>query len=255
MQIEVVFCGVCHSDSHQVKNEWANTVYPCVPGNEAVGRVTKIGNVVTAHAVGDIVGVGCIVDSCRHCKGPNIWLATYNGPMVPAEKAPGGKNIYGRGDTFGGYSDVLVVRDDFVIKKPPALKPEVAAPILCAGVTTYSPMKHRGVKAGQKVGVIRFGGLGDMAVKPARAMGAQVVVFTSTDSKLEEARGRGADAVLESDAETLPKRDGTLVLVGASRCAGPHGSRQQPAGRLSPSKRRVANRQRRRDPGGDRFLH
>ena len=258
VQIEVLFCGVCHSDIHQVKNEWANTLYPCVPGHEAVGRVTKIGNAVTAHAVGDIVGVGCMIDSCRHCapcklgaqnycEGPNSWLATYNGPMVPAKKAPGGKNIYGRDNTFGGYSDVLVVRDDFVIKIPPALKPEVAAPILCAGVTTYSPMKHWGVKAGHKVGVIGFGGLGDMAVKLARAMGAQVVVFTSTESKLEEARGRGADVVLESDAEallqhassfdfmlsTVPqkhdvnpylpllKRDCTLVVVGALELMAP----------------------------------
>ena len=263
VQIEVLFCGVCHSDIHQVKNEWANTLYPCVPGHEAVGRVTKIGNAVTAHAVGDIVGVGCMIDSCRHCapcklgaqnycEGPNSWLATYNGPMVPAKKAPGGKNIYGRDNTFGGYSDVLVVRDDFVIKIPPALKPEVAAPILCAGVTTYSPMKHWGVKAGQKVGIIGFGGLGDMAVKLARALGAQVVVFTSTDSKLEEARRLGADAVLESDAEallqhassfdfmlsTVPqkhdlnpylpllKRDCTLVVVGALEPMAPINNQQ-----------------------------
>jgi len=256
VQIQVLFCGVCHSDIHQVKNEWSNTVYPCVPGHEVVGRVAKIGEGVTTHAVGDIVGVGCMIDSCRHCtpcslgeqnycEGPNSWLATYNGPMIPAKKAPGGKNVYGRDNTYGGYSDVLVVRDDFVIKIPPALRPEVAAPILCAGVTTYSPMKHWGVQAGQKVGVIGFGGLGDMAVKLALAMGAEVVVFTHHESKLEDARKLGAEAVLENELgmhgeasaqhaasfdfmlSTVPqkhdlngylpllKRDCTLVVVGA----------------------------------------
>ena len=160
------------------KNEWSNTTYPCVPGHEVVGRVTKIGAGVTTHAVGDIVGVGCMIDSCRYCKpcrlglqnyceGPNSWLATYNGPMVPAKLATGGLNVFGRDNTYGGYSDVLVVRDDFLIRIPPALKPEVAAPILCAGVTTYSPMKHWGVQAGQKVGIIGLGGLGNMAVKLA----------------------------------------------------------------------------------------
>jgi uncharacterized zinc-type alcohol dehydrogenase-like protein len=223
-----------------------------VPGHEVVGRVTRVGAAVTAHAAGDIVGVGCMIDSCRHCQpcklgaqnyceGPNSWLATYNGPMVPAQLAPGGKNGYGRDNTFGGYSDVMVVRDDFLIKIPAALKPEVAAPILCAGVTTYSPMKHWGVRAGQKVGIIGLGGLGDMAVKLARALGAQVVVFTHSDSKLAEARRLGAEAVLESDAQALEqhvcsfdfmlstvpqkhdlnpflpllKRDCTLVVVGA----------------------------------------
>ena len=263
VQIQVLFCGVCHSDIHQAKNEWSNTVYPCVPGHEVVGRVTKIGAGVTTHAVGDIVGVGCMIDSCRHCKpcklglqnyceGPNSWLATYNGPMVPAKLAPGGLNAYGRDNTYGGYSDVLVVRDDFLIRIPSALKPEVAAPILCAGVTTYSPMKHWGVQAGQKVGIIGFGGLGDMAVKLALAMGAQVVVFTRTDAKLEEARKLGADAVLESDAKALKphassfdfmlstvpqrhdlnpylpllKRDCTLVVVGALEVMAPVNNQQ-----------------------------
>lgn len=252
VQVQVLFCGVCHSDIHQVKNEWSNTQYPCVPGHEVVGRVTRIGAAVTTHAVGDLVGVGCMIDSCRHCEpcrlgeqnyceGPNSWLATYNGPMVPASLAPGGRNLYGRDNTYGGYADVLVVRDDFLIRIPKTLKPEVAAPILCAGVTTYSPMKHLGVRAGQKVGVIGFGGLGDMAVKLARALGATVVVFTRSESKLAEARALGADAVLESDGpalarhvssfdfmlSTVPqkhdlnpflpllKRDCTLVVVGA----------------------------------------
>ena len=172
--------------------------------------------------------------------------------MVPAKLAPGGLNAYGRDNTYGGYSDVLVVRDDFLIRIPQALKPEVAAPILCAGVTTDSPMKHWGVQAGQKVGIIGFGGLGDMAVKLALAMGAQVVVFTSTDAKLEEARKLGADAVLETDAKALEahascfdfmlstvpqrhdlnpylpllKRDCTLVVVGALEVMAPVNNQQ-----------------------------
>ncbi len=250
--LDVLFCGVCHSDIHQAKNDWSNTVYPCVPGHEIVGRVTRIGSGVTRHAVGDLVGVGCMVDSCRqcepcrcgdqnYCEGPNSWLATYNGPMVPAAKAPGGENTYTCDNTFGGYSDVLVVREDFALRIPSALKPEVAAPILCAGVTTYSPLKHWGVKSGQKVGVVGFGGLGDMAAKLAKAMGAEVTVFTTSEEKLAEAARLGVTGVLESDKagfkalkasfdfilSTIPekhdlnpfiellKRDCTVCVVGA----------------------------------------
>ncbi|MHB8285450.1 MAG: NAD(P)-dependent alcohol dehydrogenase [Caulobacteraceae bacterium] len=252
IEMEVLFCGVCHSDIHQVKNEWSNTVYPCMPGHEVVGRVTRIGAGVTRHKVGDLVGVGCMIESCRHCEpcqtgdqnyceGPNSWLATYNGPMIPAAKSPTGENAYGRDNTYGGYSSVLVVNEDFALKIPANLKPEVAAPILCAGVTTYSPMKHWGVKAGDKVGVVGFGGLGDMAVKIAKAMGAHVTVFTSTKEKLEEAKRLGVDGVLETDKDafaalkssfdfilsTIPekhdvnpfiqllKRDKTMTVVGA----------------------------------------
>ncbi|MDB5964022.1 MAG: Zn-dependent alcohol dehydrogenase, partial [Polaromonas sp.] len=250
IEIDVLYCGVCHSDIHQVKNEWSNTVYPCVPGHEVVGIVTRLGTGVTRHAVGDMVGVGCMIDSCRdcapcasgeqnYCEGPNSWLATYNGPMVPASKA--GTNVYGRDNTFGGYSDVLVVKEDFVLKIPPKLQPEIAAPILCAGVTTYSPLKHWGVKPGDKVGVIGFGGLGDMAAKLARAMGAEVTIFTSTPEKIAEAERLGARGILETDKDaqkackgsfdfmlsTVPekhdvnayiamlKRDCTLAVVGA----------------------------------------
>ena len=252
VEIEVLFCGVCHSDIHQVRNEWGNTVYPCMPGHEVVGRVSRAGASVSRHKVGDMVGVGCMIDSCRHCEpctsheenyceGPNSWLATYNGPMVPAKKSPDGKNSYGRDNTFGGYSASVVVAEDFVLKIPSTLKPEVAAPILCAGVTTYSPMKHWGVKAGDKVGIIGFGGLGDMAAKLAHAMGAEVTVFTRTKEKLEEGARLGVTVVLESDSaamkalkssfdfmlSTVPekhdvnpfvellKRDSTLVIVGA----------------------------------------
>lgn len=252
IQIEVLFCGVCHSDIHQVKNEWSNTVYPCMPGHEVVGKVVKTGAKVTLHAVGDTVGVGCMIDSCRscepcrcgdqnYCEGPNSWLATYNGPMVPSAKSPDGKNHYGRDNTFGGYSDTLVVKEDFALKIPAKLKPEVAAPILCAGVTTYSPMKHWGVKEGDKVGIVGFGGLGDMAAKIAKALGADVTVFTTTPEKLREAERLGVKGVLESDKaafkqlkssfdfilSTVPqkhdinpfvallKRDRTLTVVGA----------------------------------------
>ena len=252
IEIEVLYCGVCHSDIHQVKNEWSNTVYPCVPGHEVVGRVTKAGPGVTRHAVGDVVGVGCMIESCRHCEpclsgdqnyceGPNSWLSTYNGPMVPADMAPDGGNMYGRANTYGGYSNVLVVNEDFALKIPANLRPEVAAPILCAGVTTYSPMKHWGVKAGDKVGVVGFGGLGDMAAKLAKAMGAEVTIFTTTKEKLDEATRLGIKGVMGSDQDALKalkgsfdfilstvpekhdvnpfvdllKRDRTLVIVGA----------------------------------------
>ncbi|RZI73164.1 MAG: NAD(P)-dependent alcohol dehydrogenase, partial [Pseudomonas sp.] len=214
VEIKVMFCGVCHSDIHQAKNEWSNTVYPCMPGHEVVGTVTKVGADVTRHAVGDMVGVGCMIDSCRecapckagdqnYCESGNSWLATYNGPMVPAKKAPDGKNIYGRDNTLGGYSDVLVVNEDFVLKIPQGLAPEVAAPILCAGVTTYSPMKHWKVKAGDKVGIVGFGGLGHLAAKIAKAMGAEVTVFTTTKEKLDEAKRLGVAGVLEKDKEAL----------------------------------------------------
>ena len=252
VEIKVLFCGVCHSDIHQAKNEWSNTVYPCMPGHEVVGTVTRVGAGVTRHAVGDTVGVGCMIDSCRecapckagdqnYCESSNSWLATYNGPMVPAKKAPDGKNIYGRDNTLGGYSDVLVVNEDFVLKIPQGLAPEVAAPILCAGVTTYSPMKHWKVKAGDKVGILGFGGLGHLAAKIAKAMGAEVTVFTTTREKLDEAKRLGVTGVLEKDKEalkalkssfdfilsTIPekhdvnpfvallKRDCTLAVVGA----------------------------------------
>ena len=252
LEISILFCGVCHSDVHQVKNEWGNTVYPCMPGHEIVGRVARAGASVSRHKVGDLVGVGCMIDSCHdcepcrggeenYCEGPNGWLATYNGPMMPAKMADTGANMYGRDNTYGGYSNKIVVREDFVLKIPANLKPEVAAPILCAGVTTYSPLRHWGMKAGDKVGIIGFGGLGDMAVKIARAMGAEVTVFTHTKEKLAEAAKLGATGVLESDEDTLKtlkrsfdflldtipqkheidpyvnllKRDRTLAIVGA----------------------------------------
>jgi len=250
--LEVMYCGVCHSDIHQVKNEWHNTVYPCMPGHEVVGRVTSVGACVTRHGVGDIVGVGCMIDSCRecapckegaenYCEGPNSWLATYNGPMIPAKKATTGTNMYGRDNTFGGYSTTLVVAEDFALKIPEGLKPAQAAPLLCAGVTTYSPMKHWGVGPGKTVAILGFGGLGNIAQKIAKAMGAEVVVFTTHQAKVNEAPVVGAYAVDVEDDDamaryantfdfilsTIPKktdltpfvpmlkRDGTMTIVGA----------------------------------------
>ena len=251
VEIQVLYCGVCHSDIHQVKNEWHNTVYPCMPGHEVIGRVTRVGSKVTRHKVGDVVGVGCMIDSCgqcepcragaeNYCESPNSWLATYNGPMIPAEKAAGHANIYGRDNTFGGYSNVLVVKQDFVLKIPSALDPDAAAPLLCAGVTTYSPLKRWGVKPGSHVGIVGFGGLGNIGAKIAKALGAHVTIFTRTAHKLEEATQMGFAGILESNREafeaaaasfdfilsTIPekhdinpyvallKRDSTICVVG-----------------------------------------
>ncbi len=224
VEIDVLYCGVCHSDIHQVKNEWDNTVYPCMPGHEVVGRVKTVGSAVTKHKVGDIVGVGCMIDSCReceackageqnYCEGPNSWLATYNGPMVPSQKAPTGGNQYGRDNTYGGYSTNLVVPEDFVLKIPASLPIEKVAPILCAGVTTFSPLQHWGVEAGDKVGIVGFGGLGDMATKLARAMGAEVVVFTHTPEKIAEATRLGATGVLADDKDGMKEHKASLDFI------------------------------------------
>ena len=213
VQIDVLYCGVCHSDIHQAENDWGNTVYPCMPGHEIVGRVVAVGAGVTRHAIGDLVGVGCMVDSCRqcvpchegdeqYCEGHNSWLATYNGPMKPASATEDGTNMYGADNTYGGYSNAIVVKEDFVLKVPASLPVEAAAPILCAGVTTFSPLRHWGVKQGDKVGIVGLGGLGHMAVKLAVAMGADVTVFTTDKDKVEPAKALGASAVvLEGDKQ------------------------------------------------------
>src|ERR1700742_4712638 len=214
VQIEILFCGICHSDLHQARNEWSGampTVYPCVPGHEIVGRITKVGSDVKKFKVGDIAAVGCMVDSdgtCPNCKEgleqfcPNLTL-TYNFP----DKHTGGV-------TYGGYSDSIVVDERFVLRVPTNLDLAGAAPLLCAGITTYSPMRHWGVKKGQKVGVVGLGGLGHMAVKFAHALGAQTVVFTTSPGKKDDALRLGADeVVISKNANEMQKHAGSFDFI------------------------------------------
>ncbi len=240
VQIEILYCGVCHSDIHTARNEWTNTVYPVVPGHEIIGRVTKVGAEVKKFKAGDIAGVGCLVGSCRTC--PNCkagleqfcdvgFVGTYNGE----DKISGGM-------TYGGYSNSIVVDQHFVLQVPKNLDPRGVAPLLCAGITTYSPLHHWKVAKGQKVGIVGLGGLGHMGLKFAHAMGAHTVLFTTSPSKKEDALRLGANEIvvtknpseLEKHVNTfdfildcvsaqhdinaylnLLKRDGTLCLVGA----------------------------------------
>lgn len=241
--IDILYCGICHSDIHTARGEWAGTRYPLVPGHEIVGRVSKIGDKITKFKIGDLVGVGCLVDSCRKCNScgegleqycENGFVGTYNG----FDKIGGTSHKL----TFGGYSNVITVDERFVLTIPQNLDPAAAAPLLCAGITTYSPLKHWKVGAGQKVGIIGLGGLGHMGVKIAHAMKAKVVMITTSPEKAKDAQKLGADEVLISkDAaamkaaqnsfdfllNTIPvghdvdpymnllKRDGTMVIVGA----------------------------------------
>jgi len=194
--IEILYCGVCHSDIHQARNEWGIAVYPLMPGHEIIGRVTAVGSSVNLHKVGDLVGVGCMVDSCRQCEACAANLEQYclQGPTLTyaSPDRVDGSN------TMGGYSDSIVVSEHFVVRIPESLDPASAAPILCAGITTYSPLKHYGVKAGDKVGILGMGGLGHMGIKFAKALGAEVTLFTRSASKAEEARQQGADHVVVS---------------------------------------------------------
>lgn len=249
VQIDILYCGVCHSDLHTARNEWGNTVYPVVPGHEIIGRVTAVGAEVTRFKVGDIAGVGCLVDSCQRCSScaegleqycENGWVGTYNG-----------EEMHTGGMTYGGYADNIVVTEKFVLKVPDSLDPAAAAPLLCAGITTYSPLRQWKVGPGQKVGIVGLGGLGHMGIKIAHAMGAHVVLFTTSPGKQEDALRLGANEVVVSrNAEemaahansfdfilntvaaphdldaflVLLKRDGTMTLVGAP--AEPHPSPQ-----------------------------
>lgn len=247
VQIDIAYCGVCHSDIHQVRAEWAGTLFPCVPGHEIVGRVSAIGAHVSNYQVGDLVGVGCIVDSCKHCTDCAEGLENYCDEMIgtynfPTPDAPG--------HTLGGYSEQIVVHERYVLRiRHSEAQLAAVAPLLCAGITTYSPLRHWQVGTGHKVGVVGIGGLGHMGIKLAHAMGAHVVAFTTSESKREAAMALGADAVVVSrNAEemaahansfdfilntvaaphdldaflTLLKRDGNLTLVGAP--SSPHPS-------------------------------
>ena len=247
IQIEILFCGVCHSDLHTARNEWKNTLYPSVPGHEIVGRIVAVGDKVKNFKVGDLAGVGCMVDSCGHCPScaegeeqycDNGFTGTYNGP------------VFGGANTFGGYSQTIVVKEAFVLHIKHEEKDLASvAPLLCAGITTYSPLRHWGAGPGKKVGIVGLGGLGHMGVKIAHAMGAHVVLFTTSPGKVEDGKRLGADEVCVStdpaqmaalasqfdfilntvaaphnlDAYlNLLKRDGTMTLVGAP--ASPHPS-------------------------------
>jgi alcohol dehydrogenase (NADP+) len=202
--IEILYCGVCHSDMHTVRSEWQGTTYPCVPGHEIIGRVMQVGANVQKFTVGDTAGVGCMVDSCRTCANCKADLEqfcdvatifTYNSPDKHTNDI-----------TYGGYSDRIVVDEAFVLKIPPNLDLAATAPLLCAGITTYSPMRHHNVTAGQKVGVVGLGGLGHMGVKIAKALGAHVVVFTTSANKVEDAMRLGADeVVISKDADEMQK--------------------------------------------------
>jgi uncharacterized zinc-type alcohol dehydrogenase-like protein len=195
VQIDILFCGVCHSDIHQARNEWGNTVYPCVPGHEIVGRVVKTGAEVGKFKEGDLAGVGCMVDSCRTCAACRAGLEQYC--KRGANFTYNGKEPWG-GPTFGGYSKSIVVDQDFVLKVPGNLDLAGVAPLLCAGITTYSPLRHWGVGRGQKVGIVGLGGLGHMGVKLAHAMGAHVVLFTTSPGKAQDAVRLGANEVVLS---------------------------------------------------------
>ena len=214
VQIEILFCGICHSDLHQVRNEWSGvmpTVYPCVPGHEIVGRVTKVGSAVSKFKSGDLAAVGCMVDSDRtcpecqagleqFCKSPTF---TYNFP----DKHLGGV-------TFGGYSDSIVVDQNFALRVPSNLNLAGAAPLLCAGITTYSPMRHWGVTKGKKVGVVGLGGLGHMGVKIAHALGAHVVAFTTSPGKKDDAHRLGADeVVISKNANEMKQHAGSFDFI------------------------------------------
>jgi alcohol dehydrogenase (NADP+) len=244
VEIDILYCGVCHSDLHTARNEWAAwpTVYPCIPGHEIVGRVGKVGTGVTKHKIGDLVAVGCMVDSCNTCDACKSGLQqycdtggtifTYNSPD-PTKTAP---------VTYGGYSEKIVVTENFVLTVSDKLNPAAVAPLLCAGITLYSPLKHWKAGPGKKVGIVGLGGLGHMGVKFAHAFGAQTVLFTTSPNKIGDGKRLGADEVVVSkDAAQMAKhtrsfdliintvavshnldpflnllrRDGSLVLVGA----------------------------------------
>jgi alcohol dehydrogenase (NADP+) len=239
VQIDILYCGICHSDLHQVRNDWGGSMYPMVPGHEIVGRVARVGAQVTKLKVGDIAGVGCLVDSCRQCSTCKADLEQYceNEPTwTYNSKERGGDRV-----TYGGYSERIVVDEHFVVKVPAGMDLKAVAPLFCAGITTYSPLRHWKVGSGQKVGVIGLGGLGHMGIKFAKALGAHTVMITTSPGKAEDARRLGADDVLLSKdpnalarhaksfhflLNTIPnghdlnpymallRRDATMVMVG-----------------------------------------
>ncbi|ETX15269.1 alcohol dehydrogenase [Roseivivax halodurans JCM 10272] len=214
VEIEITHCGVCHSDLHQARNDWGNTVWPCIPGHEIVGIVRKTGPGVTAYKEGDRVGVGCMINSCQscgpceahdeqYCEGPVSATLTYNGTKIPS-----GVN------TYGGYTETIVVREEFVLRIPDAIDSAAAAPILCAGITVYAPMKEFGLKPGHTVAVAGVGGLGHMAVQIAKALGATVVAFSRSEKKRAEILEMGADKVVDpTDEDAMEAEAGSVDLM------------------------------------------
>ncbi len=212
IEIEILICGVCHSDIHQARNEWKNTVYPCVPGHEIVGRVTKIGSKVTKHKVGDHAAVGCMVDSCRTCPNCQVGLEQYCHNWATFTYNSPDKHLGGH--TFGGYSSHVVVDEAFTLRVPKELDLAATAPLLCAGITTYSPLRHWKVGPGKKVGIVGLGGLGHMGVKFARAFGAHVVLFTTSESKVADGLRLGAhEVVVSQDKAAMAKHAASLDFV------------------------------------------
>lgn len=199
VEIEILYCGVCHSDLHTARNDWGGTKYPSVPGHEIVGRVSKIGTNVSKFKVGSLVGVGCLVDACGTCDSCKKDLEQYC--LTGSTGTYNGKDVHLGGHTFGGYSEKVVVTEDFVLNIPENLDLAAVAPLLCAGITTWSPLKHWGVTKGTKVAVIGLGGLGHMAIKLAKGLGASVTLFSRTPDKVEDAKKLGADEVIISTAD------------------------------------------------------
>jgi uncharacterized zinc-type alcohol dehydrogenase-like protein len=210
VRIDILFCGICHTDVMLARNELGWSVYPLVPGHEIIGRVAEIGPQVTKFAVGDRVGVGGFIDSCRTCSSCEEGLEQFCDGMLPTYAAPDKNGEF----TKGGYAQSIVIDENFVLRIPDALDLAGAAPLLCAGITVYSPLRHYGVGPGTRVGVIGLGGLGHMAVKLARAMGGEVVLFTTSPSKKDDALRLGAsDVVLSTDAEEMKRHAGRLDLI------------------------------------------
>lgn len=210
--IDILYCGVCHSDLHFARNEWGMTVYPCVPGHEILGRVVKVGSSVKKFKVGDLAAVGCLVDSCRTCSSCKQGLEQFclNTPVFTYN----GEDKHLGGMTYGGYSEAVVVDEAFTLKVPPNLDPAGAAPLLCAGITTYSPLRHWKVSKGQKVGIVGLGGLGHMGVKFAAAFGAHTVLFTTSKSKVEDGKKMGAhEVVISKDADEMAKHAGSFDFI------------------------------------------
>ena len=203
IEIDILYCGVCHSDLHTARNDWGGTKYPSVPGHEIIGRITKVGSAVTKFKVGDLAGVGCLVDSCRECESCKQNLEQYclNGSIGTYN----GKDVFLGGHTFGGYSEKIVVDEAFGLHIPENLDLKAVAPLLCAGITTWSPLKHWNVKEGSKVAVVGLGGLGHMAIKLAKGLGANVTLFSRSPDKIQDALDLGADAVVISEYENEMK--------------------------------------------------